>query len=574
MPKGPESHDDRVILHIDYDCFYASVIENEQPALRLLPLGIQQKTILATCNYVARGLGVKKLQLVSEAKKACPSLVLVNGEDLTRFRDASKKIWLHVREFIWGHKAERLGFDELFLDVTEMIDFNLADVSLDRLTFFRLSPTDPTQGFPVSWNDLPALTYPNKLTNDPTTETHSSQSLSPVRTLSPRLILGAHLAAFLRKQIFDTFNHTCSAGISTNKLTAKLVGSAHKPDKQTVLIPEATQQFLDAHEIGKIPGIGHATAHRIRDALLQGGPVKAELDVHNPLSEKQKVSVRDVRTKLTQTALTKLLSSAPENTSTASRIWGWIHGVDNAPVNPTSLIPSQISIEDTFRSLRSNPTHLSPDILVTLTHLTAKLLRRMKVDLLSPNNNKKWMACPKTFRLSIRLRDKGGGFGKRISRSAGLPGYVFDVDIREEVVAERLVKDTVGGLMRRLLVSVGTGQGEMDVQLVNVAVVNMASGGDGGGSGGGADIGRLLFGGGGGVGSSSAKPPGEDEDRWEEEVREIERVYAEKQRREQEMQTQKELEAALAITCQLCGTTIPPFMAEAHARFHDFEEED
>ena len=542
-----------------------------------------------------------------------------------------------------------------------MIDFNLADVSpasLNHVKFFRLSPTDPTQGFPVSWNDLPALTYPNKLTNDPTTETHSSQSLSPVRTLSPRLILGAHLAAFLRKQIFDAFNHTCSAGISTNKLTAKLVGSVHKPNKQTVLIPEATQQFLDTHEIGKIPGIGHATAHRIRDALLQGGPVKAELDVHNPLTEKQKISVRDVRTKLTLTALIQLLSSAPENTSTASstttanaasiaenarRIWGWIHGLDTASVNPTSLIPSQISIEDTFRSLRSNPTHLSPDILVTLTHLTAKLLRRMKVDLLSPNN-KKWMAYPKTFRLSIRLRDKGGDFVKRISRSVGLPGYVFDVGVREEMVAERLVKDTVGGLMRRLLASVGTGQGEMDVQLVNVAVVNMTGGGNSGG-GGGADIGRLLFGGGGSgaVGSSSAKPRGEDEDKWEEEVREIERVYAEKQRREQEMQTQKDMEGetsplqedvlmddyegkgggkekeeeeeeeyedfgseeeddiddttttattsgyptptqhqqfktasistSMAITCQLCGTTIPPFMAEAHARFHEFEKD-
>ena len=56
-------------------------------------MGIKQKSILATCNYVARRRGVKKLMLVSEATKICPDLVLADGEDLSAFRDVSKTLY-------------------------------------------------------------------------------------------------------------------------------------------------------------------------------------------------------------------------------------------------------------------------------------------------------------------------------------------------------------------------------------------------------------------------------------------------------------------------------------------------
>ena len=36
------------------DCFYASVFENEAPELRAVPLAVQQKQIIVTCNYEAR----------------------------------------------------------------------------------------------------------------------------------------------------------------------------------------------------------------------------------------------------------------------------------------------------------------------------------------------------------------------------------------------------------------------------------------------------------------------------------------------------------------------------------------
>lgn len=57
-----------------------------------LSSGIQQKYIIVTCNYVAREMGVTKLMSVAAAKKKCPQLLLVKGEDLTHYREMSYKV--------------------------------------------------------------------------------------------------------------------------------------------------------------------------------------------------------------------------------------------------------------------------------------------------------------------------------------------------------------------------------------------------------------------------------------------------------------------------------------------------
>lgn len=66
-----------------------------------------------TCNYEARRKGLRKLQLVKEARKQCPEVIVVLGEDLTRFRNASKELYAFLRAFAWSDKVEKLGFDEV-----------------------------------------------------------------------------------------------------------------------------------------------------------------------------------------------------------------------------------------------------------------------------------------------------------------------------------------------------------------------------------------------------------------------------------------------------------------------------
>src|SRR5262245_36064952 len=79
----PVQDTSRVILLLDVDCFYAQCKILENPAhLKDKPVGVTQKSLVVTCNYVARGLGVKKMSGIKEAKTICPSLILINGEDL------------------------------------------------------------------------------------------------------------------------------------------------------------------------------------------------------------------------------------------------------------------------------------------------------------------------------------------------------------------------------------------------------------------------------------------------------------------------------------------------------------
>ena len=82
---------------------------------------MQQKQIIVTCNYEARRRGLYKLQLVREAREKCPDVIIVLGEDLTRFRDASKDNYHFLRSYLWSNRAERLGFDEVGGDGADLL---------------------------------------------------------------------------------------------------------------------------------------------------------------------------------------------------------------------------------------------------------------------------------------------------------------------------------------------------------------------------------------------------------------------------------------------------------------------
>lgn len=115
--KVPPRKDGRIIVHFDYDCFYASVFEAKNPSLKSLPFAVQQKQIIVTCNYEARRQGLHKLMLIRDAKRVCPEVIIELGEDISGFRDASKELYNFVKEFCWSERIERLGFDEVGLSI-------------------------------------------------------------------------------------------------------------------------------------------------------------------------------------------------------------------------------------------------------------------------------------------------------------------------------------------------------------------------------------------------------------------------------------------------------------------------
>uniref|UniRef100_A0A8C6WWA8 Polymerase (DNA directed) iota n=1 Tax=Neogobius melanostomus TaxID=47308 RepID=A0A8C6WWA8_9GOBI len=214
----------KVILHFDLDCFYAQVEMIRNPALRNVPLGVQQKYIIVTCNYVAREHGVTKLMSVTDAKEKCPDLVLVKGEDLTHYREMSYKVTELLISFC--PLVERLGFDENFMDISEIVERRL-----------QQSETCSFKGH----------VYNN-----------SSR-------LCPWLAMGSQVAAELREAIHSKLGLTGCAGIATNKLLAKLVSGTFKPNQQTTLLSEDVSNLMGSLDsLRKVPGIGHQTAKRLQ----------------------------------------------------------------------------------------------------------------------------------------------------------------------------------------------------------------------------------------------------------------------------------------------------------------------
>lgn len=104
-----------------------------------------------------------KLQLITDAKKVCPDVVIVLGEDLTRFRNASKQLYAFLSSFSWNARCERLGFDEVWLDVSDLVDSNVATLNPSSLgaSFFRLSKHDPTLGFCFDATKYAGHIYPD-----------------------------------------------------------------------------------------------------------------------------------------------------------------------------------------------------------------------------------------------------------------------------------------------------------------------------------------------------------------------------------------------------------------------------
>jgi len=75
----------RILLHVDMNCFYASVEMAYDPSLKGKPVAIagseeDRRGIVVTCSYEARKFGVKTTMTVREAKRLCPQLIILPPE--------------------------------------------------------------------------------------------------------------------------------------------------------------------------------------------------------------------------------------------------------------------------------------------------------------------------------------------------------------------------------------------------------------------------------------------------------------------------------------------------------------
>jgi DNA polymerase iota len=182
-----------------------------------------------------------------------PELILVNGEDLTNYRRFSRAVTRLVKSIVWDRKVERLGMDELFCDVTDMVNAHQKELdqaaakssSADRI-FFNLSQEGipPGSGFYYDLATNPSLVLPQA-------------SVSQDSEYSRQLLSAAHLASYIRQRIHTELGFTTSAGIAHNKIIGKLVASLNKPALQTTWNPDVRRwreeqaAFIGGFEIRK-----------------------------------------------------------------------------------------------------------------------------------------------------------------------------------------------------------------------------------------------------------------------------------------------------------------------------------
>ena len=108
----------RVILHIDMNAFFASIEQQANPALRGKPIavvGSSHRTVITTSSYEARAFGVRTGMAPWEARRCCPELILVVGDN-RKYCHTSRRIMEMMLDYT--PEVEVFSIDEAFLDVT------------------------------------------------------------------------------------------------------------------------------------------------------------------------------------------------------------------------------------------------------------------------------------------------------------------------------------------------------------------------------------------------------------------------------------------------------------------------
>ncbi len=108
---------DKIIMHYDMDCFYASIEIRDNPKYKGLPL-VVGGGVVTTASYEARKYGVHSAMSVFEAKKLCPSLLIV-PVDKNKYIKISQKIQGLVLKIT--DRVEFIALDEGYVDITEIV---------------------------------------------------------------------------------------------------------------------------------------------------------------------------------------------------------------------------------------------------------------------------------------------------------------------------------------------------------------------------------------------------------------------------------------------------------------------
>jgi len=218
------------VLHLDLDAFFAAVEQRDKPSLRGKPVvvgGVGGRGVVSTASYEAREYGVRSAMSTREARARCPHAAFLSGR-FHAYRETSDRVMRLLRAV--SPLVEPLSLDEAFVD---------------------LAAADTTEHPALVDLSLPSVTA---------------------------------FAEELRTRLTEvTGGLTASVGIGTSKFIAKVASDLDKPDGLVVVPPGTERDLLRPMKVTVIPGVGPATAERLRRAGVQ---IVAELET---LSEEELV---------------------------------------------------------------------------------------------------------------------------------------------------------------------------------------------------------------------------------------------------------------------------------------------
>ena len=130
---------DRVILHSDCNCFYASVECLLNPQIKNKPVAVggdveNRHGIILTKNEIAKKFKVNTGEAIWQAKRKCPDLIVVppHFDIYKKFSKATRQIY-----YDYTDRIEPFGLDEAWLDLTGNIEncdgFKTAKIISDRI---------------------------------------------------------------------------------------------------------------------------------------------------------------------------------------------------------------------------------------------------------------------------------------------------------------------------------------------------------------------------------------------------------------------------------------------------------
>lgn len=108
----------RVILHIDFDSYFASCEQQFDPRLRGKPIGVTAtngRTCIIAASREAKKFGIPSVTRVWEARKLCPDIITVGAH--------FEKYWEITQQFLnickdYSPYVELFSLDEVFIDIS------------------------------------------------------------------------------------------------------------------------------------------------------------------------------------------------------------------------------------------------------------------------------------------------------------------------------------------------------------------------------------------------------------------------------------------------------------------------